>query len=54
MVCLYNLNELGFTKKIKIMGYNDSFIDHGSIDELMIQERIDIDNIVKEIKKLYK
>lgn len=51
---LYNLNQLGFNKKIKIMGYNDSFIDHGNIEQLLHQEKIDVENIVKEIKKLYK
>ena len=34
------------------MGYEDSFIDHGSIDELLKQENMYIDNIVDEIKKL--
>lgn len=51
---LYELNCLGFNKKIKILGYQDKFIDHGSIDELLFQEHMDIDSIILEIKKLYK
>lgn len=51
---LYKLNELGFTKKIKIMGYNDNFIDHGNVDELLKQEQLHIDNIINEIQNLYK
>ena len=51
---LYELNNMGFNKKIKIMGYDDKFIDHGSIDELLHQEKMDTDNIALEIEKLYK
>lgn len=51
---LYNLNKLGFKNKIKIMGYEDKFIDHGNIDELLNDENMDIKNIADEIKKLYK
>ncbi len=50
---LYELNCLGFNKKIKILGYQDKFIDHGSVDELLVQEHMDIDSIILEIKKLY-
>lgn len=51
---LYELNNLGFRQKIKILGYQDRFIDHGSVDELLVQEHMDIDSIILEIKKLYK
>lgn len=51
---LYNLNKLGFENKIKIMGYEDKFIDHGSVDELLTDEKMNIKDIVREIKKLYK
>lgn len=51
---LYNLNKLGFKNKIKIMGYEDKFIDHGNIDELLNEEEMNIKNIADEIKKLYK
>lgn len=50
---LYELNNLGFKQKIKILGYQDKFIDHGSIDELLVQEHMDVDSIILEIKKLY-
>ncbi len=50
---LYELNCLGFNQKIKILGYKDKFIDHGSIDELLMQEHMDIKSIEEEIKKLY-
>ena len=50
---LLELNNKGFNKKIKIMGYKDKFIDHGTVDELQKEENIDIENIKKEIKKLY-
>lgn len=50
---LYELNCLGFNQKIKILGYKDKFIDHGSIDELLMQEHLDIKSIEEEIKKLY-
>jgi len=46
------LNKLGFGEKIKIMGYPDKFIDHGSVDELLKQEHMDIESIKKEIEKL--
>lgn len=51
---LYELNCLGFNKKIKILGYQDKFIDHGTIDELLVQEHMDTNSIVLEIKKLYR
>lgn len=51
---LYNLNKLGFKNKIKIMGYEDKFIDHGNIDELLNEEEMNIKNIADEIKKIYK
>lgn len=51
---LYELNNLGFRQKIKILGYQDKFIDHGTIDELLVQEHMDINSIILEIKNLYK
>jgi len=51
---LYELNNLGFKGKIKIMGYQDKFIDHGRVDELIKEEGLDTISIIKEIKKLYK
>lgn len=50
---LYHLNTLGFKKKIKIMGYEDHFIEHGDINTLFKLEKIDVKNIIKEVEKLY-
>lgn len=50
---LYHLNTLGFKKKIKIMGYEDHFIEHGDINSLLKQEKIDVKNIIGNIKELY-
>lgn len=47
------LIEKGFKKKIKVMAYDNHFIDHGNIEELLEQENMDIDSIVKEIAKFY-
>lgn len=51
---LYELNNLDFKGKIKIMGYQDKFIDHGSVEELLIEEGMDPKSIATEIKKLFK
>ena len=47
------LIQKGFKKKIKIMGYEDHFIDHASVDELLDLENLGVDAIINEIKKLY-
>lgn len=47
------LIQKGFKKKIKIMGYEDHFIDHASVDELLDLENLGVDAIMNEIKKLY-
>lgn len=51
---LNKLNELGYKDNVKMMGIPDKFIDHGSVDELYLDEHIDIDSIAKEILNLYK
>lgn len=51
---LYELNNLDFKGKIKIMGYQDKFIDHGSVEELLIEEGMDPKSIAIEVKKLFK
>lgn len=51
---LYELNKLDYKGKIKIMGYQDKFIDHGSVEELLIEEGMDPKSIATEIKKLFK
>ena len=51
---LLKLNDLGFKRKIKILGFNDKFIEQGNIDELYDQEHLDNESIKKEIYKLLK
>lgn len=49
---LCTLNDLGFRGKIKRMGFNDTFVEQGSVDELFLQEGLDTESIYREIKKL--
>lgn len=49
---LLELNNLDYQGKIKILGFNDKFIEQGSIDELYNQENLDNESILKEINKL--
>ena len=51
---LLTLNELNFNKKIKILGFNNKFVEQGSIEELYTQEHLDNESILKEINKLLK
>lgn len=48
-----SLIEKGFKKKIKVMAYDNHFIDHGNVEELLEQENMDVDSIVKEIIEFY-
>ena len=50
---LLRLNELGYKQNIKILGYDDKFISHGSINELLKEQKLDIDSLVLEIEKMY-
>ena len=47
-VLLY-LNKKGKNKNIKIIGFDDKFIDHGKIDELLSNENMSINDIVSII-----
>ena len=47
------LTEKGFKKQIKIMAFEDHFIDHGNVDELLEAEDMDVNSMVKEIEKFY-
>lgn len=38
----------------RMMAFKDRFISHGSVDELLKQEKMDVDEIVKVTRKLYK
>ena len=49
---LLALNNYSFKGKIKILGFNDKFIEQGTIDELYKQEHLDNLSIKKEINKL--
>lgn len=49
---LLELNKLGYNGKIKILGFNNKFIEQGSIEELYKQEHLDNKSILKEINKL--
>ncbi len=49
------LNDSDYNNiKVKIKGYPDSFIPHGSIEELFNIYNMDADSIVKDIEKLIK
>ncbi len=51
---LLELNKLGFNKKIKILGFDDKFVEQGTIEELYKQEHLDNKSIKKEIDILLK
>lgn len=51
---LRELNNLGYTKKIKMMGIDDEYISQGSIDELFSLNKMNVSDIANEINKLYK
>ncbi|MUH37248.1 1-deoxy-D-xylulose-5-phosphate synthase [Zobellia amurskyensis] len=45
-------NELGYTKKIHILGIDDIFIEHGTVEQLHQQANIDRQSITEQIKML--
>ena len=49
-VLLY-LNKIGYKKKLKILGYDDKFIEQGSVDELLKEEKLSVDDIVEIIDR---
>ena len=51
---LLTLNELNYQGKVKIMGFNDKFVEQGNIEELYKQEHLDNLSIKKEIEKMLK
>lgn len=51
---LMHLQELGFKQNIKIMAFNDKFVEQGTVDELYEQEGMDVKTIVKNIINLDK
>lgn len=50
-VLLY-LNKIGYNKNIRILGYEDKFIEQGSVEELLEEENLSIEDIVKVIDKM--
>ncbi len=51
---LLELNKLNYKGNIKILGFNDKFIEQGTIEELFKKEHLDNESIKKEIYKLIK
>lgn len=49
---LLELNKLGFNKKIKILAFENKFIEQGTIEELYQQEHLDNYSILNEINNL--
>ncbi|CAM4087149.1 1-deoxy-D-xylulose-5-phosphate synthase [Zobellia nedashkovskayae] len=45
-------NELGYTQKIHILGIDDIFLEHGTVEQLHEQAKIDQLSITKQIKML--
>ncbi|WP_276168452.1 1-deoxy-D-xylulose-5-phosphate synthase [Zobellia alginiliquefaciens] len=45
-------NELGYSQNIHILGINDIFIEHGTVEELHQQTKIDPVSITEQIKML--
>ena len=48
------LIDIGFNKKIKSLGFDDKFIEQGSIEELYNQEGINEKNIINIIREMEK
>ena len=53
MITMFLVNN-NFCGKIKCMGYNDKYIEQGSIEELYQQENITIEKIKENVSKLKK
>ena len=51
---LVYLNSIGYSKNIKIIGYDDKFISQGNIEELLFENNITIESISKIIDEFYK
>ena len=39
---------------ISIIGINDIYVEHGSINELLHEQNLDVDGVCKKIKQLLK
>ena len=49
---LLYLNKIGYNRSIKTLGYEDKFIEQGSVDELLKEEGLSIDDIAKVIDNI--
>lgn len=49
---LKSLSQRNYRRKVRVMAFKDKFIEHGSVDELYAQEKMDVESIAKMIKKL--
>lgn len=49
---LKNLAQLNYRGKFRMMAFKDKFIEHGSVEELYKQEKMDVESIAKVVKKL--
>ena len=52
-ILLY-LNTINYQGKIKIVGYDDKFVNQGSIDELLTENDITVGKISKIVEEFYK
>ena len=51
-VLLKKLAQLNYKGKFRMMAFKDKFIEHGYVDELYRQEKMDVESIAKTLKKL--
>jgi len=49
---LKSLAQLNYRGKFRMMAFKDKFIEHGSVEELYKQEKMDVETIAKNVKKL--
>lgn len=49
---LDELNNLNYKEKIKILAYEDKFVNQGNVDELYAENGLNDEYIIKEVKKL--
>ncbi|MBP3284182.1 MAG: 1-deoxy-D-xylulose-5-phosphate synthase [Clostridia bacterium] len=49
---LKSLSQLNYRGKFRMMAFKDKFIEHGSVEELYRQEKMDVESIAKTVKKL--
>lgn len=45
------LNKIGYKRGVTILGLQDHFIEHGSIEQLYELEKLDVNSIIEQIKR---